>query len=44
MIVWNGLRPGASAFGWPGSRLKPAARFWRTIPVPGATTPDPNDP
>ena len=28
----------------PGTRLKPAPRFWRTTPVPGATTPEPNDP
>ena len=43
MIVWKGRFAGASSFGWPGTRLNPAPRFWSTTPVPGATTPEPND-
>jgi len=35
--------PGASTFGWPASSVNPAPRFWSTTPVPGATTPEPND-
>ena len=44
MIVWNGRRPGASRFGCAASSTNPAPRFWRTMPVPGATTPEPNVP
>ena len=41
MIVWNGRRPGRSRFGCPGSAEKPHARFWSTIPVSPASTPEP---
>ena len=39
MIVWKGRLPGASAFGWPGSRVKPSPRFCSAMPVPGTTMP-----
>ena len=37
MIVWYGRRPGSTA----PETAKQAPRFWRTTPVPGATTPLP---
>ena len=41
MIVWYGRLPGASAFGWPGSREKPAPRFCSVKPQPRGTMPVP---
>ena len=35
MIVWYGRRPGSTA----PETAKHAPRFWRTMPVPGATMP-----
>ncbi len=40
--VWKGRLPGASAFGWAASSVKPAPRFWSTTPVSPATTPEPH--
>ena len=37
MIVWYGRRPGSTR----PETAKHAPRFWRTMPVPGATTPEP---
>ena len=37
MIVWYGRRPGSTA----PPTAKHAPRFWRTTPVPGATSPEP---
>ena len=44
MIVWKGRFPAASRFGWPSSSTNPAALFCSAMPVPGATTPEPNVP
>ena len=41
MIVWKGRLPGATSLGCPASSEKPAPRFWRLMPVPGTTTPEP---
>ncbi len=41
MMVWKGRLSGATRFGWPSSRVKPAPRFWSAKPVPGMTTPEP---
>ena len=41
MMVWSGRFRGASAFGWPGSRRKPAPRLWSTMPVSPQPTPEP---
>ena len=37
MIVWYGRLPGSTC----PETAKHAPRFWRTMPVPGATMPDP---
>ncbi len=42
MIVWNGRLRGATTLAWSGRTLNPEPRFWRLMPVPGTTTPEPN--
>ena len=42
LSVWNGSRPGASAFSAFGSSEKLAPRFCISTPVVGSTQPEPN--
>ena len=43
MIVCSGRLRGATWFGWPSSSVKRPPRLCSMTPVPGATTPLPND-